>query len=223
MKQTVDWHRHWTRPTPGFHEGRVNRYLQQYLPLFALPPAATIFMPLCGKAVDIRWLAGQGYQVIGVELSAVAIESFFAESALNFEKTEQPHFVRYDAPGITLYQGDFLDLQPQQLAQCALVYDRAAIVAIEDFNRAAYRRKMLQLIPSATPMLLVTLEYDQSRMAGPPFSVPVAEIRSLYQQQYDIELLESNEQIDERPRWKEQGLTSLIESALKLTPHSTPE
>ncbi len=218
MKQTVDWHRHWTRPNPGFHEGQVNRYLLKHLPLFCLPSAATIFVPLCGKAVDILWLSEQGYKVIGVELSQVAVESFFAESGLQFSSQSDGAFVRYQAHNITLYQGDYLDLQAQHLAGCALVYDRAAIVAIESFNRAAYKQKMLQIIPAATPMLMVTLDYDQQQMSGPPFSVPVAEIVELYGNEYDIELLESNEQIEERSRWRDQGLTSLIESALKLSP-----
>lgn len=221
MKQTVDWHRHWTRPNPGFHEGQVNRYLSRYLSLFNLPAGATIFMPLCGKAVDILWLSQQGFRVIGVELSALAIESFFAESGLDFDKSATAPLTRYDAPNITLYQGDYLDLQAQHLADCQLVYDRAAIVAIESFNRAAYRDKMLKIIPPATAMLLVTLDYDQQQMSGPPFSVPVAEIRQLYQATYEIELLESNEQIEESSRWKANGLESLIESALQLTPKET--
>jgi thiopurine S-methyltransferase len=218
MKQTVDWHRHWTRPNPGFHEGQVNRYLLKYLPLFSLPEGATIFVPLCGKAVDILWLSQQGFKVIGVELSQVAVESFFEESSVDFSTRQDGEFTRYDAQNITLYQGDFLHLNPMHLQDCALVYDRASIVAIESFNRAAYQQKMLQFIPPATPMLMVTLDYDQSQMSGPPFSVPVSEIRELYQNEYDIDVLESNEQIEERSRWRDQGLSSLIETALKLTP-----
>ena len=111
MKQTVDWHSHWTRKNPGFHEGQVNTYLQQFLPLFELKPDDRIFMPLCGKAVDILWLSQQGYHVIGVELSEVAIQSFFAESDLQFVKIQHPEFVIYEAPNITLYQGDLMGLR----------------------------------------------------------------------------------------------------------------
>lgn len=174
-------------------------------------------MPLCGKAVDILWLSQQGFNVIGVELSSVAIESFFAESELEYEKKQVENFVVYKSPNITLYHGDFMHIQAQQLEACKLVYDRASIVAIESFNRAAYKAKMLEIIPAATPMLLVTLDYDQDKMQGPPFSVPVDEITSLYQQEYNLELLQTAQQIDERPRWKAMGLDSLLESALRLT------
>ncbi|MBT3722119.1 MAG: thiopurine S-methyltransferase [Gammaproteobacteria bacterium] len=219
MKQTVDWHSHWIRKSPGFHEGQVNSYLQQFLPLYNLQPGDTVFMPLCGKAVDILWLSQQGYHVIGVELSDVAIQSFFEESGIGFEKEELEKLVVYKAENITLYQGDYMNLQDKYLKNCKLVYDRASIVAIESFNRKTYKRKMLEIIPAATPMLLVTLDYDQNIMQGPPFSVPVSEITQLYQPEYKLELLQSSEQIEERPKWRDIGLQSLLESALRLSPN----
>ena len=217
MKQTVDWHSHWTRKTPGFHEGRVNTYLQQFLPSYHLQPGDRIFMPLCGKAVDILWLSLQGFRVIGVELSKVAIESFFEESALDFAKVQHGKLVKYEAPNITLYLGDFMDIQADHLTGCKLVYDRASIVAIESFNRGVYKRKILEIIPAGIPMLLVTLDYNQKMMKGPPFSVPVSDIKQLYQPEYRLELLQTSEQIAERPKWRDLGLQSLLESALRLT------
>jgi len=216
MKQTVDWHQHWTRPTPGFHEGQVNPYLCEYIERFALNRGDTVFVPLCGKAVDMRWLAEQGYQVIGVELSRVAVEAFFAESGLSYEYSEQGPFTVYMGGGITLYQGDFMHLEPEQLADCKLVYDRASLVAIEPFNRKPYKAKMLSLIPQATPMLMVVLDYDQSRMAGPPFSVPVSDVIELYQPEYAVALRQSCELIQAQPHWKQKGLDSMRESALSL-------
>jgi len=217
MKQTIDWHSHWTRKTPGFHEGKANRYLQQYLPLFNLQPGDHIFMPLCGKAVDILWLSQQGYQVIGVELSEVAITSFFEESSIDFTKTHRGDFVTYKAKNITLHQGNFMHLQASQLRSCKLIYDRASLVAIEQINRESYSKKMIEINPLGTPMLLIALKYDQSIMQGPPFSVPDTEIRQLYKGYYELESLQANEQIEERSKWKELGLKSLIESAFKLT------
>ncbi len=216
MKQTVDWHSHWTNARPGFHEGRVNPYLQQFFPRFDLQQGGGIFLPLCGKAVDMLWLSEQGFNVIGVELSKVAVESFFEESGLEYECRKTPEFTVYSTAGITIYQGDFMSLESTQLASCKLVYDRASIVAIESFNRAAYKAKMLELIPLATPMLVVVLDYDQSRMSGPPFSVPVQEVIELYQPEYEVELLQSSELIEVQPHWKGRGLDSLIESALSL-------
>ena len=216
MKQTVDWHQHWTRKSPGFHEARVNTYLERFLPLFNLQPGDRVFLPLCGKAHDILWLSRQGLDVIGVEISQVAVESFFEEAGLKATPRQQGPFTVYQAPNITLYQGDYMHLQPSDLQGCQLVYDRAAIVAIEPFNRASYVEHMLKIIPRKSPFLLVTLEYEQSVMSGPPFSVPVSEIEQHFSSTYRVEHLLTNEQIDERPRWRELGLTSFKETALRL-------
>jgi thiopurine S-methyltransferase len=218
MKQTIDWHGFWSRERQGFHEGRVNRFLQRYLPEFGLQAGDAIFVPLCGKAVDMRWLAEQGHPVIGVELSPVAIESFFAESGLPYQRSKEGPFTVYRSINLTLYQGDYMQLEARQLEGCKLVYDRASLVAIEPFNRSSYVAQMRRILPPVTPMLLVTLEYDQDRMDGPPFSVPLDEVRSLYHSGYLVKELEQVEQIDERPKWREIGLESLKERALKLEP-----
>ncbi len=217
MKQTVDWHSYWVRERQGFHEGQVNTYLKRHLRLFDLTAGDTVFMPLCGKAVDILWLSQQGFNVIGVEISEIAIKSFFDESNLQYSHETAGHFTLYRSGPITLLQGDYMDLTAAHLMDCKLVYDRASIVAIEAFNRQSYVAKMQALLPAGTPMLVVTLEYDQQRMSGPPYSVPVSEIEALYSPHYQVEVLTHAEQIDERPGWRDKGLQSLQESALRLT------
>ena len=218
MRQTIDWHQFWTRESPGFHEARVNTYLERFISRFGLRPGDRIFLPLCGKAHDIHWLWQQGYDVVGVELSAVAVQAFFKEFDIDHEVGRDGELTAYRADRLTLYQGDLMHMQSRHLETCRMVYDRAALVAIESFNRASYCSRMLELVPAATPMLLVTLDYDQSCMDGPPFSVPVSEVRHLYGEHYRIDPLLENEQIDERPKWRQLGLTSLREIALQLTP-----
>ena len=217
MEQKVNWHDFWSREgNPGFHQAGVNTYLEQFISLFDLAPGDTVFLPLCGKSVDMLWLAQQGFKVIGVELSEVAIKAFFKESALHYEIESIPGFTRYDSANISLYHGNFIDLKAQHLSSCKLVYDRASIVAIEPSNRPVYSQHMLNLIPGETSMLLVLLEYDQSVISGPPFSVPVAEVESYYSDLYDIQTLLSQELIEKEPRWREKGLESFRETVLKL-------
>lgn len=48
-----------------------------------LAQGSRVFVPLCGKSLDMIWLAQQGHEVIGVELSPVAVEDFFRENGLN--------------------------------------------------------------------------------------------------------------------------------------------
>jgi thiopurine S-methyltransferase len=217
MKQTIDWHSYWRENRTGFHEGQVNPYLERFLPLFNLQPGDAVFMPLCGKAVDMHWLAQQDLRVVGVEISDIAIESFAEESGVAFDCEEDENFKIFKSSHITLYQGDYMNMRAKYLADIRLVYDRAALIAIERFNRESYAEHMLRIIPTRTPMLVVTLDYDQNRMQGPPFAVSPDEIQQLYATTYRSELLSSSEQLEERPKWRELGLTSLVESALKLT------
>lgn len=216
MKQTIDWARYWVENRLGFHEGQVNQYLQRYFQQFACKPGERIFMPLCGKAMDIFWLSRQGFHVVGVEISDIAIEAFFSESGLEYTLQREPRFKIYRAPNITLYCGDFMDLEPRHCADCVLVYDRASIVAIEPFNRISYVEQLLRIVSAGIPMLTIVLDYDQSKLQGPPFSLSVAELQALYESSYRVIELEVSEQIDERERWRKSGLTSLREIALKL-------
>jgi thiopurine S-methyltransferase len=216
MVDNQHWLDRWKENRIGFHETAVNQHLTTHLPQFNLPAAASMFLPLCGKAQDIVWLAQQGYEVTGIELSQIAIEAFFAENSLEFECFETDRFSIYRSANISLLQGDFFDLRSQDLADCKLVYDRAALIAMELPDRPRYFEHMLSITPALSDMLLITLEYDQTEMLGPPFSVPTDEVFQHYADAFSISLLERNDVIDERPRWRKVGLTALSESVFRL-------
>ncbi|MBT8434267.1 MAG: thiopurine S-methyltransferase [Gammaproteobacteria bacterium] len=216
MVDNQHWLDRWKENRIGFHEPAVNQHLKSYLPQFAVPEGASVFLPLCGKALDITWLAQQGYKVIGIELSQLAIESFFAENSLDFERVESDRFAVYTSENIRLLQGDFFDLRKDDLSACRFVYDRAALIAMELTDRPRYYEHMLSILPRASNMLLITFEYEQAEMPGPPFSVPTDEVIQHYKNAFSIDLLETNEIIDERPRWRQVGLTALRESVFRL-------
>lgn len=211
------WLDRWKEDRIGFHQGSVNPHLQKWFPRLAPPPGSTLFLPLCGKALDILWCAQQGYEVIGIELSQIAVEAFFSENSLDYERSEDDRFTRYRAPNITLLQGDFFDLSAEDLQACGLVYDRAALIALTAGDRPRYYAHMLSVLPPQCAMLLIAIEYDQAEMQGPPFSVPSDEIAHYYREAYDIKTLDSLSIIDEQPRWRKVGLTALQESVFALT------
>ena len=216
MVDNQHWLDRWKENRIGFHETTVNRHLKNHLAQFALPPAASVFLPLCGKAQDIAWLAQQGYQVIGIELSRLAIEAFFAENSLEFERSDTDRFAIYKSTNISLLQGDFFDLRSEDLDACQLVYDRASLIAMESPDRPRYLEHMLSIVPTLSKMLLITLEYEQAEMRGPPFSVPTDEVYQYYADAFSIQLLERNDIIDESPRWRKVVLTALVESVFRL-------
>ena len=217
MVDNQHWLDRWQEDRIGFHEASINHHLLNYFP--GLMPAAgsQIFLPLCGKAVDIHWIAQQGFDVLGIELSEIAIEAFFEENSIDFERSKSDRFNVYQSTNITLLQGDFFDLSKDDLKDCQLVYDRAALIALESVDRPRYYDHMLSILPASCDMLLISLEYDQTEMQGPPFSVPSDEVLDRYQTAFSIRTLETNNIIDERPRWRKVGLSALQESVFGLT------
>ncbi len=210
------WRDRWKQNRIGFHESSVNPYLFRYLPEFDLNRGETIFLPLCGKAHDIAWLAQQGFKVVGIELSEIAIESFFSEHGLKYQQSDSDRFILRRSGNISLIQGDYFDLQVQDLSACKMVYDRAALIAVDATNRDRYCAHMLSIIPPYTNQLLITLNYDQTQMKGPPYAVPETEVDQYYESEYSIDRLEQNDVLDERPRWREQGLTALNQTVYRL-------
>ena len=218
MVDNQHWLDRWEQNRIGFHETEVNPLLVRYLPQFNLKPGDSIFLPLCGKSVDMVWLAEQGYEVTGIELSQLAIESFFEEQQLSYQLFESDRFLLYKSDNINLLQGDFFDLRADDLPDYKLVYDRASLIAFEAPQRPDYCAHLRSLMPQQADMLLITLHYDQQKMKGPPFGVSDEEVMVAYQSGYDISILQQNAILDERPRWRSLGLDFLTETVFSLQP-----
>ena len=188
------WHARWQEQRIGFHLDSVNPLLRRHVGVLGCQPGQRILLPLCGKSLDMPWLMAQGLQVVGVELSPLAVDALFASLGLTPEiseiKTATTALRHYRAAQIEIWNGDFFALNPQQLGTIDAVYDRAALVALPAAMRVAYARHLIHL-SAAAPQLLISFDYDQSRHAGPPFSVPAAEVAQHYMQHYALQLLES--------------------------------
>ncbi|MEP9352635.1 thiopurine S-methyltransferase [Xanthobacter sp. KR7-65] len=184
------WRARWENNQIGFHEGKPNALLQRHLGALALAPGARIFLPLCGKTRDIAFLLAQGFRVAGAELSRLAVEQLFAELEVAPVVSVHGPLERFSAPGVDIFVGDIFALGGDLLGPVDAVYDRAALVALPAPLRARYAPHLVEITAGA-PQLLITFEYDQSLVEGPPFSIPPAETRALYGADYLVALLES--------------------------------
>jgi thiopurine S-methyltransferase len=173
------WHTRWADNRTGFHEAAANALLVAHFAALALPAGARVFVPLCGKTLDIDWLLAQGHRVAGVELSAVAVEQLFGRMGVEPVVEDMGAMQRHSADGLQVFVGDVFDLTAAMLGPVDAVYDRAALVALPPQMRMRYAQHM-RAISGDVPMLLITLEYEQSLVDGPPFSVPAAEVRERY-------------------------------------------
>ena len=190
--ETSFWHRKWAENAIGFHESEANPHLVKHFTALSLPKGRRIFLPLCGKTLDIAWLLCEGYRVVGSELSETAIEQLFAELHVEAEISEAGKLRRYSAENIDIFVGDIFDLSRNTLGPVDAVYDRAALVALPEDMRQKYAAHLAQITGKA-PQLLVTVEYDQSLMAGPPFSLVHELVGRYYRGVYELNLIASTE------------------------------
>ena len=216
------WHECWEQGRLGFHQEEYNRHLVRFFPGLCLAPGAHVLVPLCGKSRDMLWLHEQGYRVTGIELSPRAVRDFFEENALD------PDIREFD--GGTAWQEDRLEIRCCDLFETGLedldpvdaVYDRAALPALPGPMRREYATLMSTQLPLNTVTLLLAMEYPQHQMEGPPFSVSPAEIEALYGLNHEIEMLQSDACLDSKPRWKEKGLTHLVDHVYRLQKTRSP-
>jgi len=211
------WLERWEREEIGFHENEVNAYLTQYWHELHLAKGSAVFVPLCGKSVDMEWLREQGNPVLGVELSSIAVQAFFRANGCTPNYLASEKFDNYEANGIRILCGDFFDLSRDDLAKVRAVYDRAAMVALPPEMRERYVKHLVSILPPAAQILLITFDYPQPEMQGPPFAVSSAEVEALYREHAEIRLLVQRDVLAENPRFQKRGLTRLQESIYLLT------
>lgn len=212
------WLARWERGETGWHQDDTNPDLRALWPGLGLPSAARVFVPLCGKSLDLLWLAAQGHEVLGVELSRRAVEAFFAENGLTPETADEPPFRRYCADELCILCGDYFDLEPRHLVGVGAVYDRASLIALPPALRQRYAAHLDGLLPTRVPRLLIALEYDQDLMSGPPFAVHPQEVQALFAPAHRSVQLAERDVLAESPGLRARGLRALVERVYRLDP-----
>lgn len=186
------WHDKWQANQIGFHRETPNPLLVNHFHALNLSQGARVFVPLCGKTRDIGWLLSQGHRVAGAELSEIAIRQLFEELDVTPEVASIGSLKQYSASGIDIFVGDIFDLTAEALGKVDAVFDRAALVALPEEMRVQYSEHLAGITQKA-PQLLITFDYDQSIMNGPPFSVIGPEVAEHYGVAYAIDKLDSVE------------------------------
>ncbi len=211
------WHQRWVAQEIGFNQSQPNQLLQRYCHTLNLQPGDRVFVPLCGKSIDMLWLVQQGYHVVGVELSLIACESFFIDYNLPVKTIQTESHTIFQSENITVYAGDFFQLNKALIGDIAAVYDRAALIALPATLRRPYVDCLTRLLSPLTKILLITTVYNQSEMPGPPFSVDRNEIETLYSSCLNIDLLYEKfiQKIPEHLQNK--GLSNATEHAFLIT------
>lgn len=209
------WLKRWREGRTGWHRDAVMPLLTKHWPALDISRGTRVLVPFSGKTLDMIWLAEQGLRVLGVEVSPLAVEQFFAENNLQANKRETSDGVCYSAGNIDIIQGDLFDVSDATLAGCGAIYDRAALIAQPPAERQRYADAIHAKLPAGCRGLMVTLEYPQAEMDGPPFSVEETEVRRLLDD-WDIELAERRDILADQPGFREAGLSSLHTAVYRL-------
>lgn len=218
MAKIVDnnfWHSKWESDQLGFHQEKINSRLKKYWPELTVAKGTRVFVPLCGKSLDMLWLA-ESHPVLGVELSEIAARDFFHENGLAADVCDKPPFVRHSGDNIELLCGDFFDLTAETLKDVGGVFDRASLIALPTDLRRRYADHLGAILPTGCRMLLITMIYDEQKMNGPPFSVPAEEVDNLFSNAFTIQQIAESSGPDIVGNLRERGLDTLTEQVFVL-------
>lgn len=210
------WIKRWETGDIGFHRDEVQAGLSEFWPQIAQNTETRVFVPLCGKSLDMRWLAARGHSVLGVELSAQAVEAFFENERLEPELRREERFSVYSAGPFEIWCGDLCQLPEGVLANVSYFYDRASLVALPPDMRAKYARRLGEVLKPEVSGLLVSLSYNPAEMSGPPFSVSKVEVEKLFGDRFAIDLLSERDALAGNANLLKRGLTGLVETCYRL-------
>ena len=209
------WLERWEKGETGWHRDEVHPELIAHWPSLGLPPKSRVLVPLCGATPDMRWLADQGHEVIGIELSRFAIETFLKRNRVYHVEMDQDGFRTYLGGRYQFWCGDIFAMPEEATAGVTALYDRASLVALPPEARQRYARFLTERLVPETKGLLISLDYDQNQMNGPPFSVPESNVRALLVGDFDIERVSGADALDDG--MKKRGLSALRETTYRLT------
>jgi thiopurine S-methyltransferase len=210
-----DWGSRWRDGMIGWHQADVSYLLAEYAPqMWGDKAPGTVYVPLCGKTLDLAFLAEHAETVFGVEYAEQAIEEFFVERGLEPTIDAGPPAC-YRAANYALFAGDYYDVTTEHLGPIDAVFDRASLVAVDPETRIKYADHLRSLMATGSKMLLIAFYYDQSEMNGPPWSVSEGELERLYADGFDFEHLDTRDITDDV--FRSRGLSIMIESAYLLT------
>ena len=206
------WHNRWQNQKIGWHRKMYNDLLLKHWPQINAIEGGNVLVPLCGKSLDMLWLAEQGYTIVGLEMVQQAVEIFFNDNKFEFDCIEYGKHRKYSSQPFTIFQGDFFDIGTG-IIQADAWYDRAALIAIEPKNREDYVNQIRKQTKLGAVGLLITFAYPQEQMQGPPFALQDETVIDLFSNGFELEFLEKIVLEDENDR----GLTNISSSVFKIT------
>jgi len=212
----ADWLHFWENNETNWHSDTITQELVEYFELFELELGDKVFVPLCGKSLDMLYIMNQSFSVVGVEISEIGVRQFFRENNLTYKITRVDDFDLYSSENLEIYCGDFFSLTSKHLNNVKSVFDRKSLIALEPEVRQKYVKHLNDIISLGARILLVTLQYPQYQMSGPPFSVDKSEVESLFSMAFESRELRSFNDIENESKLTRAGVNYINNAAYYL-------
>lgn len=213
------WLEVWQDANSSYQRSVINRFLVMLWPDLLPKETHTVFVPFCGKSQDLLWLANKGYQVLGVELSPVAVEAFFEENKLKATKTQLGRFVSWQSGRITVLCGDYFRLEPNMLTNISSVYDCAALAALAEDLRPLYVAQMRRLLDANVEILLLSIDDDDGSPDNSPRPDIEAEVVALFGAPSSVHLCRQERMASDDPERSETVGTGSTYKAYRIETH----
>ncbi len=210
------WLKKWELGETGFHQELVNESLRACWPSVKAPPEGAVLVPLCGKSLDMCWLVDRGHTVIGIEVSSLACEAFFAGLKVKPQIEKVGALTGMSAGPYRILQGDFFAVTPADVGPVPAFYDRAAIVAMPPEMQPVYARQLMSLLPAGAVGLVNCVDYPPEAMEGPPFSIDEERLRELLRPHCEVARLASKEVETAGTALEGRGLAGLEETVYRV-------
>ncbi|XP_071963090.1 thiopurine S-methyltransferase-like isoform X2 [Antedon mediterranea] len=163
---TEYWMSSWKAGDIVFHNDFIYPMLQKHAEkLFDNQSNCRVFVPLCGKSLDMKWFADLGHSVVGVDVSEVGILSFFEDQGIEYVKESVPEIqgaTRYKSKDgkITIYKANLFSMKKDIIGDFDCIWDNGSLVAINKQDRQKYVSTLTSLMADSCRYLLIALDFD---------------------------------------------------------------
>jgi len=189
-----EWASYYTEDTLPWHLKDVNHNLKKHITTLTENKDASgirILIPLCGKTVDMKFLYEQGFTVVGIEFSDIAIQSFAAENNIPLTaEVKEGYTIHTFDDRLKIFQGDLFDFTPEKLRGLFdYWWDCGSLTAMVNEEDHEYIKLILSLMKVNARGLISLFQYEPSVYDGPPKSINQTKLEEILDGKFEIHQL----------------------------------
>nr|XP_037275414.1 probable thiopurine S-methyltransferase [Rhipicephalus microplus] len=214
------WTAWWKEGSPTWQRPGVCRRLAANKDvILAGKTNAQVFIPLCGKAHELKWFRDMGHRVVGVEFVEECVHEYFHENDLQVVESVCPvikcKILQTPDKTIRIFICNIFDFKSECAGPMEIIWDRSGFTCVLQEDRPRYVTLMKSLLAKDFSYGLWGVHYNAPWYTRSPRSVDAATIKKLYEDVAKITLLDSK--TNESPRFLD-GRASATTFLWHMTP-----